>query len=81
MQFNYFLKLSNISLAISLPHNQKAKPHANASIEINHINIISVIFVLIHIFHNTTIKVKNSIIIFHQLATILAVFCSLRLSA
>jgi hypothetical protein len=40
-----------------------------------------VISVAIHIFDNTTIIVKNSIITFAQLAIILAVFCFVKSSA
>ena len=52
-----------------------------ASIETNHINIVLVISVAIHIFDKTTISVKNNIIIFAQLAIIFAVFCFVRSSA
>ncbi|MBT3726990.1 hypothetical protein HOG21_04840 [bacterium] len=73
-----FLKLSSISLAIFFHHNQNASHHDIASIDTNHINIVFVISVAIHILSSTTIKVKNSIIIFAQIATILAVFCLLK---
>ncbi|MBT3728664.1 hypothetical protein HOG27_00905 [bacterium] len=68
------MKLSNISWAISFHHSQNASHHARASIDMNHINIVFVISLAIHILSNTTISVKNNIIAFDQLAIILAVF-------
>gem|GEM_PF-912510 len=79
--FNYFLKLSRISCAISFHPSQKARPQAIESIDINQIKIVFVISVAIPIFDNTTIIVKNNIIILAQLAIILAVFCFVKSSA
>ena len=75
LSFVYFLKLSNISFAISFQPSPKAKPQAIESIEINQINIVCIIQLSIQTLSNTIISVKNNIITFAQAAIILAVFC------
>ncbi len=71
----YFLKLSKISFATSLQPNQKAKPQAIVTIDINPIKIVFTMELSIHTFSSTIIKTKNIIINFAQEAIILAVFC------
>jgi len=72
---DYFLKLSSISCATSFHHSQNASHPAMEIIDINHIRIVVVISEAIQILSNTTIKVKNNIIILAQLAITFAVFC------